>query len=322
MRARASLSTLLPLLALVTAFVSLPSSASSAGTRWYLCASAVNPLSLVPAAVNPFGRAPAVSSVPRRVASLNLAADEVLVEILPPERLVAVTKFADEQGTSNVVGRVPPGVARFPRADVERLVALSPDLVVISQYTDADVQRQLEGAGVRLHRMQGLESLAGFRAAVVDLGRAVGAEAAAQRLVLRYDRTLAEVSRRLQGAPRPRVLYWSNPMTAGADTAIGTLIECAGAVNVGRELGVKGIAPAGAERAFVSDPDVVLLGQWPGVKAALLAHPLLSRLRAVRDHKIVELPTELLVALNHHAANACWTLAHELHSGRVPRERP
>lgn len=259
---------------------------------------------------------------PARVASLNLAADEVLVEILPPERLVAVTAFADERGTSNVVGRVPPGIARFPRADVERLVALSPDLVVISQYTDADVQRQLEHAGMRLHRMEGLETLAGFRAAVLDLGRAVGAESAARRLVERYDRTLAEVGRQLQGAPRPRVLYWSNPMTAGAHTAIGTLIECAGAINVGRELGVAGIAPAGAERAFVADPDVVLLGQWPGVKAALLAHPLLSRLRAVREGKVVELPTELLVALNHHAAEACWALAHALHPERVPRARP
>ena len=261
-------------------------------------------------------------AAPSRVASLNLAADEVLVEILPPERLVAVTTFADEAGTSNAVGKVPAGVARFARADVERLVTLAPDLVVISQYTDADVQKQLERARVRLHKMQGLETLAGFRAAVLDLGRAVGAEAAAQRLVARYDRTLADVAHRLQGAPRPRVLYWSNPMTAGGDTAIGTLIECAGAVNVGREIGVKGIAPAGAERAFVADPEVVLLGRWPGVKAALLAHPLLSQLPAVRRGKVVELPTELLVALNHHAASACWALAHELHPDRVPRQAP
>ncbi|HVR70475.1 MAG TPA: ABC transporter substrate-binding protein [Vicinamibacteria bacterium] len=259
---------------------------------------------------------------PARVASLNLAADEVLVEILPPGRLVAVTAFADEPGTSNVAGRVSPSAMRFPRADVERLVALAPDLVVISQYTDADVQRQLERAGLRLHRMQGLETLAGFRAAVLDLGRAVGAQDAAGRLVERYDRTLADLARRLRGAARPRVLYWANPMTAGADTAIGTLIECAGAVNVGREIGVRGIAPAGAERAFVADPDVVLLGRWPGVKDALLAHPLLSQLRAVRSGKVVELPTELLVALNHHAAGACWALAHELHPARVPAERP
>ena len=50
---------------------------------------------------------------PRRVASLNLSADEVLVEILPAERLVAVTRWADEPGSSNVVGCVPPrGIPR------------------------------------------------------------------------------------------------------------------------------------------------------------------------------------------------------------------
>ena len=267
--------------------------------------------------------APSASNpLPLKVASLNLAADEVLVDLLPPERLLAVTSFADDASMSNVAGRVPQGAARFPRADVERLIALAPDLVVISQYTDADVQRQLERAGLRLHRMQGLETLAGFREAVLGLGRAVGEEPAARTLVERYDRTLAEVERRLRGAPRPRVLYWANPMTAGADTAIGTLIECAGAVNVGREIGVSGIAPAGAERAFVADPDVVLLGRWPGVREALLAHPLLSQLRAVRAGRIVELDTARLVALNHYVADACWTLAGELHPAQVPRTRP
>ena len=58
--------------------------------------------------------------------------------ILPPGRLVSVTRWADEKGTSNVVGRVPPGVHRFVKADLEQLVALRPDLVVVSEYTDAD----------------------------------------------------------------------------------------------------------------------------------------------------------------------------------------
>jgi ABC-type Fe3+-hydroxamate transport system substrate-binding protein len=66
----------------------------------------------------------------------------------------------------------------------------------------------------------------------------------------------------------------------------------------------------------------VLLGSWPGVKEALLADPLLAKLRAVRDGRIVELPTELLVALNHYAADACWALAHDLHPQRVPLEKP
>ena len=56
------------------------------------------------------------------------------------------------------------------------------------------------------------------------------------------------------GPAHPRVIYWASGMTAGADTAIGALIESAGAVNVGREIGIVGIEEPGAERAFVADP--------------------------------------------------------------------
>src|SRR5688572_11975911 len=136
-------------------------------------------------------------SPPRRVASLNLSADEVLVEILPPERLVSVTRWADEAGTSNIVGRVPPSVFRIHKVDMERLVALAPDLVVVSEYTDADFLRLLERSGIRHHRMKGLHSVAGVRAAILELGREVGAAEKARRVVARYDATLQDLGRRL-----------------------------------------------------------------------------------------------------------------------------
>ncbi|PYQ46426.1 MAG: ABC transporter substrate-binding protein [Acidobacteria bacterium] len=262
------------------------------------------------------------ASPPARVASLNLTADEVLVEILPPERLVAVTSFADERGTSNVVGRVPSSVVRFPKADLERLVALHPDLVIVSEYTDPDFLHLVERSGLRYHRMEGLHSLDGYRQAILDLGTAVGARGRAEALVARYDQVLAELARRLRGVAKPRVMYWASGMTAGGDTAIGALIESAGAVNVGREAGVTGIGPIGAERAFVADPDVVLLGEWPGVREGLEQHPLLSQLRAVRERRIVQMPTELLVTLSQHAAAASWYLAWALHPDRVSGPRP
>ena len=65
------------------------------------------------------GLANAEPAKPQRVASINLAADEVLVALLPPARLVSVTRWADEKGTSNVVGRVPAPVHRFVKADME-----------------------------------------------------------------------------------------------------------------------------------------------------------------------------------------------------------
>ena len=253
---------------------------------------------------------------------MNLSSDEVLVAILPPGRLVSVTRWADAPGTSNVVGRVPPDVFRFQKADMERLVALRPDLVVVSEYTDADFLRLIERSGLRYHRMQGLGSVTGVRAAILELGRAVGATAEAGRLVARYDATLQELARRLAGAPRTRVLYWSSGMTAGADTAIGSLIETAGGINVGRELGVSGIVPPGTERAFMADPDVILVGTWPHAVESVKEDPLLSKSRAVREGHIIAMPDELLVALSQFTADACWDLASRLHPDRVPAWRP
>jgi iron complex transport system substrate-binding protein len=264
---------------------------------------------------------PSPDSTPRRVASLNLAADEILVEILPIDRLVSVTTAADNPEMSNIVGRVPKAVARFPKADLERLIALQPDLVIVSEYTDADFLRFLEGSHLRAHRMIGLGSLAGIRQAILNLGGAVGEPVAARRLVARFDARLAELSRRLRGASRPRALYWSNPFTAGGDTAIGALIECGGAANVGRELGLSGLQPLGAERAFLADPDVVVLGLQED-EATLRAHPLLSTLRAVRGGRVVHVPPRFLATLSQHAADACWEVATVLHPERMVGRTP
>ncbi len=261
-------------------------------------------------------------AAPQRVASLNLTADELLVEMLPPERLVAVTRWADDPDMSSVAGRVPATAVRLPRADLERLIALRADLVVVSEYTDADFLHLLEKSGLRHHRLSGLASLAGIRAAIVGLGQAVDAPEAATRLAARMDLVLGALETRLAGAERPRLLYWGDPHTAGADTAIGSLIEGAGARNVGRELGLRGIVPLSGEQAYAADPDAFLVTQGSSARESLLRHPLLSRTRAVRAGRIVEMPNRLLVSLSDHAADACWFLAARLHPQRVPEALP
>lgn len=261
----------------------------------------------------------AAAAPPARVASINLSADEVLVDILPPGRLVGVTRFADDADDSNVAGRVPAAAYRFAKADLERLVALRADLVVVSEYTDADFLALVERSGIRSYRMRGLGSLAGIRAALLALGEAVGEPAAAQRLVAEYDRKLHALARAVAGVRQPRVLYWSQGVTAGAGTTLTALIEAAGGRSVGRELGLAGIVPLGAERAFVADPDVILLGNWPGAEASLHDEPLLGQLRAVREGRVITLPNKLLVAVSHYTADAAWALAHRLHPARVPQ---
>jgi iron complex transport system substrate-binding protein len=256
---------------------------------------------------------------PQRVASLNLASDEILADILPISRLVAVTALIDEAGTSNAVGKVPKTVARFPKVDVERLISLRPDLVVVSEYTDADVLRALRQSGLKVHRMTGLDSLSGFRKALLDLGELVGEPRKAEALVSDFDKRLADVETRLKGALRPGVLYWASGYTAGSKTAFDALISCGGGRNIAAGAGITSIAPLGAERAFGLDPDWLFIGRETTTSKEIRSHPLLSRMRAVRDGHVVEMPTEILVALNHHAVKACEFMARSLHKDRFTK---
>lgn len=268
------------------------------------------------AAVNAAVAAPAK---PQRVASMNLASDEILAEILPAARLVAVTSLVDEAGTSNAVGRVAKSVPRFPKVDIERLIALKPDLVVVSEYTDADVLRALRTSGLRVHRMTGLDSFPGFRKALIDLGDAVGEGAAASKLATAFDAGLAEVAARIKAAPMPSVLYWASGYTAGSKTAFDAIIACGGGTNAAASAGISGIAPMGAERAYRADPDWLFIGGQTTTAREIREHPLLSRMRAVKAGRIVAMPTELLVALNHHAVKACDFMARSLHKDRFAK---
>lgn len=268
------------------------------------------------AAVNAAVAAPAK---PQRVASMNLASDEILAEILPAARLVAVTSLVDEAGTSNAVGRVAKSVPRFPKVDIERLIALKPDLVVVSEYTDADVLRALRTSGLRVHRMTGLDSFPGFRKALLDLGDAVGEGAAASKLAAAFDAGLAEVAARIKAAPMPSVLYWASGYTAGSKTAFDAIIACGGGTNAAASAGISGIAPMGAERAYRADPDWLFIGGQTTTAREIREHPLLSRMRAVKAGRIVAMPTELLVALNHHAVKACDFMARSLHKDRFAK---
>ena len=225
---------------------------------------------------------------------------------------------------SNVAGRVPATAVRLPRADLERIIALRPDLVVVSEYTDADFLRLVEKSGLRYHRMSGLDTLAGIRAAILDLGRAVG-DARRRRAPRRRASTPCWPSSR-GGSRETRGRASSTGPTRtppAPDTAIGV------ADRGGRRRRTS--AASWASRASCRSPGRARSPPTPtpssstqgsGASVALRRHPLLSRTRAVREGRVVEMPNRLLVALSDRAADAAWWLASRLHPARVPEAAP
>jgi iron complex transport system substrate-binding protein len=106
--------------------------------------------------------------------------------------------------------RFPPEVDRYPRVgglldpNVERILALKPDLVIVYE-TQTDLIGQLARAGIPMFRYQH-SGLPDITETIRAIGVRVGAAAAAAATAKRIEDEIESVRRRVSQRPRPRTL--------------------------------------------------------------------------------------------------------------------
>lgn len=218
----------------------------------------------------------AVDRRPVRIASLSAEADEMLLGLVGPERLVCVTYLSTSPDYSSVaesaaiVGRLIHHIA-----DVEPIVHLEPDLVVVNDFNRIEVVQLMKAAGLRVHRIRYPVDLATIARNLVALGRAVGEESRAIEMVRDLEMARGEAAAVATRRAPVRILFLSGSFYAeGTASLPGELIAIAGGENV-----VRGPSrPISPEEIVFLDPDLVVLG---GMQREMFASdPALSRLRA------------------------------------------
>jgi len=271
--------------------------------------------------VDPAGVSRALPRPPARIISTYLACEENLAALVPSERVVGVSVYADDASASNCLGVYPPRVARL-RFDPERVLALEPDLVCISGYNEIESVRILAAAGLPLLRQSHIASFAEMTAGLRLLGAALGADARAAALAAEVDAELADVERRLRGVRPVRVLYY-DPLgyTMGAGTVLDEILTRAGGHNVAVDLGVRGSGQLGLEALFAIEPEAIVVPRYADVVPALAAlsgSSLWNRLPAVAAGRVHEVPGAWINTESHHAARGLARVARLLHPEAFP----
>jgi iron complex transport system substrate-binding protein len=247
----------------------------------------------------------------------------VLADLVPVERIVGVTFLADDPEISNVAGHYPARILRLRDMNVERIVALAPDLVCVAPYNTADALRLLERSGLALYRNEAIEGIDAIAAGVSRLGARVGEPDRARTLVTSLQAQRRRLADRLQDLPQhPRVLYWAAGVTAGRGTTIDDIIRAAGGVNVAAELGLEGSPEISPEQVVATNPEIVLLPRWKAEEqhGAITNHPILRQLPAVREGRLVTIEGRYLTSVSPHVIAGAEHLARALHPGRFAGE--
>lgn len=228
------------------------------------------------------------AAVPQRIVSLNLCTDQLLMALVPPSRIASVTWLSRTEGDPLLLPLA--GRLSINRGSAEEVLALHPDLVIAGRFTTSTTRALLRKVGVPLLEVDPVNDWAGIRRITLEVAAVVGATARAQELLQQMDADLARLQS-LRPAVPLRAIGWggAGDDVPGRDTLFNTLLETAGAVNLGTRSA--GRSSFDLEQVLFARPQVLLRGANYGSKPALRNEVARHRvLRALPDLQTIEYP--------------------------------
>jgi len=223
---------------------------------------------------------------PARIVSIAPGSTEMLFAAGAGERILATVEYAID----------PPEAQRIPRIgdahaiDMERLVALRPDVVVAwPGGNNAGQIAKIEQLGIPLYR-QRVDRLADLPQALRRLGALAGTQAVAEPAAARLAARLATLEKRYASSPRlPALLQvWDRPVyTVGGTQLMSDSLRLCGAENIFADL--RDLGPAVELEAVVArDPALIIaLGPADATDEWLDSWKRFATMRAVRSGRLV-----------------------------------
>jgi iron complex transport system substrate-binding protein len=215
----------------------------------------------------------AAEATPRRIVSLNLCADQLVLALADPHQIAALSPFAADPRASAAAE----AAKAFPRSHgtAEEALALGADLVLLGPRDRLATGRILAARGIKVERLAFPASLDEAKAVIRRTAVLLGHPERGETLAARLE------SLEVPAGPTPAALpYERRGYAAGPSSVMGDVLARAGFRHALPASGFGGFV--GLESIVALRPEVLVLGDRPERAAdqgsALLAHPVLARL--------------------------------------------
>jgi iron complex transport system substrate-binding protein len=247
--------------------------------------------------VDDAGRKVTLARVPQRIVSIAPGATEMLFAAGAGSRVIATVEFSDEPEDAKKVPRIGDSNA----VDMERVVALRPDVVVVWEGGNNVAQvNRLETLKVPLYRHR-VAKLGDIPTSLRRLGALTDTRKAAEAAAHDIEMRLAALEKRYgQAKEKPTVLLevWNRPIyTVGGSQMMSDSLRLCGARNVFADLKEQGPS-VDTEAVIGRDPQIIVAVAPPGVSQEWLNEwKRFASLRAVRNGHLVPFEDQRLSRL-------------------------
>ena len=219
---------------------------------------------------------------PQHVMSLSMCTDDLLLELLPPERIASVTYYA--RARSNLALWPQAAEVAVNAGTAEEVLAAKPDLVLAGTFTTPATRGLLEDLHVALLEVPPANDFDEIREVTRRVAHALQRDAAAESLLAAMDATLRSLA---QTKPRRdiRVAAWGEGGSIpGKGTLFDAVLRAAGGTNIAALHSNQAYTSFDIEQLLAARPDVIAypsnIGETPGRSTERALHPLILKLYA------------------------------------------
>ncbi len=212
--------------------------------------------------IDQVGRTLEVPENPARVIALAPSITEIVYDLGQEKRLVGVTQYSTHPAAAEAL----PRVGSYVRLDLEKIIALEPDLcLAIKDGNPKHIVEKIVALGIPVYVIDP-QSLETIMDTITRIGTLLNAEKAAASLVSDLQGRIERVQSLVKETDyRPRVFFQidAEPLvSAGSRTFIHELIELAGGINTAA--GNDPYPRYSWEDILVLQPDIVLISSMAG----------------------------------------------------------
>lgn len=232
-------------------------------------------------------------SYPQRIVCLTTEPTEVLYLLGEQRRIAGISGFTTRPA---IARKEKPKVAAFTSANIDKILALNPDLVLGFSNLQADIAAELVRAGIEVHIFN-QRSIAQILNMIITVGSLVGAADKAKALVGDLEMKIEQARDIASGfATKPGVYFeeWNDPLISGIRWG-SELIEIAGGNDCFAELAqhkdAKDRVIADPDEVIRRNPDIII-GSWCGKKfqpEQLMQRPGWAAIKAVQNGFVQEI---------------------------------
>ena len=258
---------------------------------------------------------------PKRVVSLNCGVDEILLDLLPPERIAALSARADDPGICAAVDKAKTVKKRVQGKNVEAILSLNPDLVVMPDWIGMDLVNGLRAVGVPVYVFKTPESLADIQDNILKIAIVVDAKVQGDEIVSTMQKKLERVQQITKKVPsdKKQTLIPLSLMGSfgGKGTTFDDMCNYANVTNGVSAAGVVKRAAITKEMIVKMDPDVFIIPTWDFEESGkaenfikeIKSDPAFSTVKAIKNDRLVKVHDAYLYAASQYAANAVEEIA-------------